>query len=146
MSGDRRKPINNRFETNIVVYAADSYSGPISTDSGQPAVSYYLSYFDPETSVFRNNVLWHNNLQIRVNFLKYTDTKASIITFDEWRQMGFDKDSVVSDPLFVDAPKDNYSLRPDSPAFKLGFERIPVEDIGAKKALLSPKNLRRVGP
>ena len=60
--------------------------------------------------------------------------------------MGFDKDSLVSDPLFVDLPKDDYSLRPNSPAFKLGFERIPVENIGAKKAILSPKNLRIVGP
>lgn len=34
------------------------------------------------------------------------------------------------DPHFVDAPRGNYQLRDDSPAFELGFQRIPVEKIG----------------
>jgi hypothetical protein len=34
------------------------------------------------------------------------------------------------DPLFVDQPGGNFALRPGSPAFALGFEPIPVEDIG----------------
>jgi hypothetical protein len=34
------------------------------------------------------------------------------------------------DPLFVDETKMNFQLRDDSPAFKLGFERIPFEKIG----------------
>lgn len=44
--------------------------------------------------------------------------------------MGFDRNSVVADPLFVDAANDDYRLRPNSPALKLGFEPIPVEKIG----------------
>lgn len=35
-----------------------------------------------------------------------------------------------ADPGFVDAANDNYQLRDNSPAWKLGFERIPVEKIG----------------
>lgn len=34
------------------------------------------------------------------------------------------------DPHFVDAAKGNFQLRDDSPAYKLGFERIPFERIG----------------
>jgi hypothetical protein len=34
------------------------------------------------------------------------------------------------DPLFVDAARTNFALENDSPAYKLGFERIPVEKIG----------------
>jgi len=44
--------------------------------------------------------------------------------------MGFEKHSVVADPLFVDADKDDYRLKADSPAWKLGFKPIPVEKIG----------------
>jgi hypothetical protein len=44
------------------------------------------------------------------------------------------RDNLVDqDPLFVDAAKGNYQLRDDSPAFKLGFKRIPVEQIGLMK-------------
>lgn len=36
----------------------------------------------------------------------------------------------IADPLFVDASKDDYRLKGNSPAFKLGFKRLPVEKIG----------------
>ncbi|MCS7265623.1 MAG: hypothetical protein NZ805_12410 [Armatimonadetes bacterium] len=32
--------------------------------------------------------------------------------------------------LFLDASKGNYRLRPNSPAFKIGFKPIPLEQIG----------------
>jgi len=48
----------------------------------------------------------------------------------EWQKLGFDRHSVVADPLFVDPDNDDYRLRPESPAFKLGFQPIPVEKIG----------------
>jgi len=47
-----------------------------------------------------------------------------------WQSLGFDGKSVVGDPLFVDRDKDDYRLRPESPALKLGFQPIPTEKIG----------------
>lgn len=47
-----------------------------------------------------------------------------------WQRMGHDRNSVVADPLFVDAEAGDYRLRPESPAFALGFEPIPVDRIG----------------
>jgi hypothetical protein len=54
-------------------------------------------------------------------------------TLDEWaswQSLGFDKESLVADPLFVDRDKDDFHLRPESPALKLGFKPIPIEKIG----------------
>lgn len=53
--------------------------------------------------------------------------------WETWLAMGHDKNSIIADPLFVDADKDDYRLKADSPAFKLGFKPIPVEKIGLYK-------------
>jgi len=43
------------------------------------------------------------------------------------------RDNLVGeDPRFVDAANMNFQLREDSPAYKLGFQRIPVERIGPR--------------
>jgi len=49
-----------------------------------------------------------------------------------WRQSGQDTHSVLADPLFVNPAKDDYRLRPGSPALGLGFEPIPVHRIGLR--------------
>lgn len=47
-----------------------------------------------------------------------------------WQAQGMDRKSVIADPLFVNPDKDDYRLKPESPAFKLGFQPIPIEKIG----------------
>jgi hypothetical protein len=44
-----------------------------------------------------------------------------------------------TDPHFVDAAHGDYRLRPDSPAFKLGFQPLPLEKIGL---YLSPERAK----
>ncbi|MCY3018615.1 MAG: right-handed parallel beta-helix repeat-containing protein [Planctomycetota bacterium] len=50
--------------------------------------------------------------------------------WESWKTYGFDKHSLIADPLFVAPEKDDYRLKPDSPAFKLGFKAIDVDKIG----------------
>jgi hypothetical protein len=45
----------------------------------------------------------------------------------------FSTNLLDQDPRFVDAAKLDFRLRDDSPAYKLGFERIPIERIGPRK-------------
>jgi len=59
--------------------------------------------------------------------------KIQVIRFEEWQKEGFDTHSLFTDPLFVDAANDDYRLSPDSPAYELGFQPIPVEKIGIRK-------------
>jgi hypothetical protein len=53
------------------------------------------------------------------------------------RQYGIEQGSVVADPLFVDPENGDFHLRNDSPALALGFERIPIEEIG-----IGPENIK----
>jgi len=42
-------------------------------------------------------------------------------TWDEWRAKGQDTHSLIADPLFADPKNGDFSLRPGSPAEKIGF-------------------------
>ena len=44
--------------------------------------------------------------------------------------VAFQDNLLEQDPRFVDAAHGNYQLKDDSPAYKLGFQRIPLEKIG----------------
>ena len=72
------------------------------------------------------NFIWHFGLPLTVLGNKP-------MQWQEWQKEGFDTHSVVADPLFVDPDKDDYRLKPDSPALELGFKPIPVEKIGPYK-------------
>lgn len=62
-----------------------------------------------------------------------TDIIGDTVSFDAWRDMtGFDEHSIVADPAFADPEKDDYRLKPESPALKRGFQPIDVTRIGPR--------------
>jgi len=52
--------------------------------------------------------------------------------FNEWRKMGFDRNSLITDPLFIDQQKETYQPSSQSPAWELGIQSIPIGKIGRK--------------
>ena len=57
----------------------------------------------------------------------------------QWKAMGDEEHSLVADPMFVDPERDDYGLKPDSPALKLGFQPIERHTNRAQKALENGK-------
>ena len=49
---------------------------------------------------------------------------------DGQQRLGVETDSLCADPQFVDLEKGDLRLRPDSPAWKLGFQPIDLAKIG----------------
>ncbi|MEK7407037.1 MAG: right-handed parallel beta-helix repeat-containing protein [Acidobacteriota bacterium] len=54
-------------------------------------------------------------------------------SFAEWQERGQDRESLIADPLFVDAGSFNFALRPESPARKLGFQPIDLSKVGPRR-------------
>jgi hypothetical protein len=50
----------------------------------------------------------------------------------EWRARGLDARTITADPRFVDLEHDDYTLRPDSPAFKVGFVPLDLLQVGLR--------------
>jgi parallel beta-helix repeat protein len=55
------------------------------------------------------------------------------LALPSWKNMGYDGHSRVADPLFVDPAKDDYRLKPESPALTLGFQPIDATQIGPRR-------------
>jgi hypothetical protein len=85
---------------------------------------------------------WHEKMKLFNVRLDWPAEKgalfASDVTMEEtealdewqsWQALG-DQHSVIADPKFLAPEKDDYRLAPDSPAWALGFQAIPVEKIG----------------
>ena len=47
-------------------------------------------------------------------------------TLSQWQEFGYDKDSIVADPQFIDPENNDYRVRDSSPALKLGFKNFEM--------------------
>lgn len=94
-------------------------SGEIAAKTGQ---FYRLDVRQP------SGTIWVDDVALR-----------EVVPMDEWESWqapGVDQHSLVADPLFVNVARDDYRLKKNSPAFKLGFQPIPVEKTGPYKSPL----------
>jgi hypothetical protein len=44
----------------------------------------------------------------------------------EWQELGYDKDYLISDPMFINPAKNDYRVKPESPALELGFKNFEM--------------------
>lgn len=92
----------------------------------------------------RNIVYWKtgalfggpwDRIRAKVDYNCYFNAAGAPITFagkdlEAWRKLGYDQHSIIVDPLFVDADSNDYRLRPDSPALRLGFKPFDYSEAG----------------
>jgi len=98
-----------RFENNIVYWSDAPLLGSTWTNN------HYT---------FDKNVYWRTDG-------KPVDFKG--LSLADWQKKGQDLHSHISDPLFVDPSKDDFRLKAESPAFKLGFKAIDLSKVGRNK-------------
>jgi parallel beta-helix repeat protein len=128
---------DNRVENNIFVdgrYGQGHLSNFDNNSTGQVLRSNIFAYSDPKAVLFFIGSLSPKVIAADYNLYFHSGggklTIPGVGSFADWQKRGFDRDSLVADPLFVDAEHDDYALRPESPALKLGFQPIDTSKIG----------------
>ena len=112
--------INNYaiFERNIIVSEGQSI--------------YKTMYNDAESAP--NQIVSYNNLIFDTKGKASAIGKDVKVSLDEFQTLyGKEKYSIEADPLFVDYENNDFRLKPDSPAYDIGFEDIDFSDVGIMK-------------
>jgi hypothetical protein len=51
-------------------------------------------------------------------------------TLDQWQGLGHDMHVLDADPVFVDPPKGDHDVKPESPALRLGSKNFDLRNVG----------------
>ena len=103
---------------------------------------------DHVTLTFQRNIVAINSGQLlggnweganfRFDHNLYFDTRGPIRAMGpakvkEWQARGFDQHSVFANPQFVNPRKGDFSLKPGSPAERIGFQAIDLSSVGPRR-------------
>lgn len=96
----------------------------------------YTFYFHPKnksgtaqvTSTFEADWNLYFNPQLERDKVQFAKED-----FAAWQKRGKDAHSLYADPLFVDVEKFDFRLKPESPAFQLGFRPIDMSTVGPRQ-------------
>ncbi len=80
---------------------------------------------------------YDRNLYWNINFPDAPVIHGNI-TLEEWQNEGYDQESVIADPLFVDPVNGDYRVKENSPALELGFENFPMDEFGHQMTRVLP--------
>jgi parallel beta-helix repeat protein len=75
-----------------------------------------------------SNLVFHFDQELRTG--QKSPGKETNSEWVAWQALGNDQHSLIADPLLVNPAQDDFRLKSESPAFKLGFKPIPIEEIG----------------
>jgi hypothetical protein len=89
----------------------------------------------PWGSMIDRNVYWNVNTQ---QFLVQTRSPNEEYNWEKWHSFGYDLESALQDPLFVDPSQGDYRVRPESPAIPKGFKNFPMNQFGHRQTRISP--------
>jgi hypothetical protein len=125
---------HDRYFQNITVMARDDVYSVIAP----PARGPWLEEIDRNCLFSRSGRFTARISQMRGE--NGAERGSRRLDFEEWRKLGFDRNSVFADPLFVDPAKNDYRVRPESPALRLGFKNFEMGLWGITKEF--PPELR----
>jgi len=124
----------NIFRNNIVAFCQlDQLQRTRDEEHSSFTFEQNIVYFDRGT-LFGSN--WKNDrFKLNRNLYWRTDGKTIVgwhnTPWKDWQAKGHDVDSLIADPLFVDAEHFDFRFKPGSPAAKLSIQPIDLTGVGS---------------
>lgn len=128
---------DNLVRNNIFAFARDHQ---IQRSRNEPHLSFTFAH---------NMVLWKEGIALGgtwagtpTNFLMVSnlywrvdggEIRFGKETLAEWQKRGQDLGSLIADPLLVEPARGNFTLKPDSPAGKVGFKPFDLSKVGPRR-------------
>ena len=129
----------NRFLRNIVYYREPDAFAYFTKDD-VVAKEHPAGGLKPGWLESDYNVVYHAGARPKVLLKAYQGWRpipadvAPQESWEAWQKRGMDAHSIIADPLFVNPDKNDYRLKPNSPALKLGFKPIDTSRVGLRGA------------
>jgi hypothetical protein len=118
------------FENNIVYW--NTIKDPFSADWKDQTYRFHVNPWSKEqpekSSTFESDYNLYFNPTLPIDSVQWNGN-----SWNDWRKRGKDVHSLYADPLFMDAEHFNFQLKPESPAFQLGFKQIDMSTVGPRK-------------
>jgi hypothetical protein len=130
LSRGRNEPHKSVFFENNIVYWRE---GTLFSKNWKDVP--YTFYFHPKdkkgTATVTNTFECDWNLYFNPG-KKRDEVQWAGGTWAEWRARGKDLHSQYGDPSFADPEQGDFTLKPESPAFALGFQAIDLSQVGPR--------------
>ena len=89
----------------------------------------------PDDQVWSKN--YNHNSYWNVNYPSNFDL-AETFDIKLWKEQGYDVDSYIGNPNFIDPLNGNYQVKEDSPVLKQGFKNFPMDKFGHEMTRIIP--------
>ena len=124
----RMAHISFYFYNNVVYWT----QGKLHTGNWDDPDDYDFVFHPDHVRKLRKTTECDWNLYFNPNLKRKDARFGPDLTWEAWQARGEDVHSVWADPKFADPAAHDFTLPPDSPAFKLGFRPIDLSAVGPR--------------
>ena len=123
----------HKFVKNIVV-VSDKFENFTDFRSNRWGNSIYQVQYAPVRSPWIEqcdfNVFFTDNRRFSAYVRLTRESGAELYSLEKWRECGYDRHSIIADPMFIDAANGDYRVKPESPAIEFGFKNFDMDKFG----------------
>jgi hypothetical protein len=139
--GSTNYEIYNNVFLNGGLKLREGYRRIVTNNIGYNSTAYPSVWYKNSQDSLKNNIWMAAYRPARMPKDKWGGTSdknlfVADFALKEAQDKGWDANSLVGDPMFIDPAKGDFRVSEDSPALKLGFKNFPMDRFGVKKPSL----------